>query len=255
MNGAEKIAIVGLGNLGWNLTRGLHQSGFHITQIIARNQEDNQRFSAKVGATLAPDIDALDNSADIIFLCLPDDALPEVASKINREAVIVHCSGSTPLLTSHKKSGVLYPFQTFTKFIPVEWKGIPIFIESDDPGLRSSLISIAENLSGNAKEVNRNQRQAIHISGVYGANFVNHVLFMAKEVLDKERLTFDVLSPLIHETVRKAFKHGPHSSQTGPARRNDEKVIAKHLAVLEDDKKLQTFYELFSNSIKNTYRS
>jgi predicted short-subunit dehydrogenase-like oxidoreductase (DUF2520 family) len=58
------------------------------------------------------------------------------------------------------------------------------------------------------------------------------------------------LLPLIEETARRIKNISPRQSQTGPAARNDEETIQKHLALLEKYPDLKKIYELFTASIK-----
>ena len=253
MSKSLKIAIVGLGNVGWNLVQRLDSKGYVITQIVAKKNDHRKKLAKTLDADLVKSVSDLDHKLDLIFLCIPDDQLQETAAKIESSAAIIHCSGSTPIIDANL-SGVFYPFQTFTKFFAVEWKGVPVFIESNDKNLRNKLLKIANDLTGNAKEVTFEQRQAIHMSGVFGANFVNHILYMAKSILDDKNIDFSVLEPLLEETVRKVFEHSPAGSQTGPARRGDIKMISKHLELLKNQGRLAEYYQLFSDDISTIYK-
>ncbi len=246
------IAIIGLGNVGWNLASRLHACGYSIKQVLTRHADADAGFLEQIGAETIKSVDELKDSIDLIFLCTPDDVLVEIAEGIDHHAILVHCSGSMPLLRQ-EHCGVLYAFQTFTKGIPVQWEGIPIFIESTDASVLEQLGEMAEALSGNVRTVDATQRKHIHISGVFGANFVNHILHEAKRVLDRSSLPFDVLEPLLHEVVRKAFEYGPKDAQTGPARRGDQRLIQKHLADLENDPNLHDLYKALSERITSTY--
>ena len=60
-------------------------------------------------------------------------------------------------------------------------------------------------------------------------------------------LPFDALKPLITTTIQKLDHLAPAQSQTGPAIRHDEEVIAAHLAMLDGDKR--EIYQLLTDSI------
>jgi predicted short-subunit dehydrogenase-like oxidoreductase (DUF2520 family) len=253
MSKSLKIGVVGLGNVGWNLVHRLDSKGYDVQQIVAKKNDHRKKLAKTLDADLIKSVSELDKKLDLIFLCIPDDQLQETASSIDSKSALIHCSGSTSLLDK-ELSGVFYPFQTFTKFFAAEWKGVPIFIEGNDKSLRDMLLKIANNLSGNANEVSFEQRQAIHMSGVFGANFVNHILFLAKSILDEKNIDFAVLEPLLEETVRKAFEHSPAGSQTGPARRGDNQMISKHLELLKNAGNLSEYYKMFSDDISSTYK-
>lgn len=258
MSKKPKIAVAGLGNLGWNLALRLFEQGYNVRQVVARKTQRRIKFAKGIEADLVESPSELKVKIDLLLVCVPDDKIlafvKEVSDK-NKEVAIVHCSGSTPLLKGiPNPTGVLYPFQTFTKFFSVEWREVPIFIESTDTALRNQLHRIGEDLSWNVREVSFEQRRAIHLAGVFGANFTNHLLYLTKIILEREKVPFEVLKPLMEETVRKAFEHGPVGAQTGPARRNDMKVIGKHLELLQDDPALERFYRFFTESIIEEYK-
>jgi predicted short-subunit dehydrogenase-like oxidoreductase (DUF2520 family) len=253
MTTSPEIALIGLGNLGWNLASRLHECGYNVAQVVAADTEPHQSFLKKIGAERLDSPRDLSPGVGLIFLCTPDDVLVSLANEIKHQATLVHCSGSTPLF-DRENTGVFYAFQTFTKYFPVPWEGIPIFIESENESIAQQLTSIALKMSGNARQATTAQRKAIHIAGVFGANFVNHIIYQAQTVLDEAKLPFEVLEPLLIETLRKAFEHGPAGSQTGPAKRGDHQLIAKHLAYLNTRPELQQIYALMSASIEQQYK-
>jgi len=48
------------------------------------------------------------------------------------------------------------------------------------------------------------------------------------------------LKPISRETAEKAMHLSPGKAQTGPARRNDLKIIESHLGLLKENPRLQT---------------
>jgi predicted short-subunit dehydrogenase-like oxidoreductase (DUF2520 family) len=102
--------------------------------------------------------------------------------------------------------------------------------------------------------VNSAERRALHVAAVLACNFSNHLLALAKDITDGENLEFDLLKPLIRETVRKALDADhPAEVQTGPARRNDTQVIENHLTYLRPYPNVARLYELLTKSIRQRY--
>ena len=64
-----------------------------------------------------------------------------------------------------------------------------------------------------------------------------------------KQLSPTILRPLIKETVSKIETLDPYSAQTGPALRNDQKTIAAHLEMLDEDRK--KIYTILTESIQN----
>jgi hypothetical protein len=82
-------------------------------------------------------------------------------------------------------------------------------------------------------------------------NFVNHVVYLAQNEAKKNELDWSLFEPLMTETIEKLKSLSPFEAQTGPARRNDEQIVQKHLGLLSGRKK--EIYELLSKSISETY--
>jgi hypothetical protein len=50
--------------------------------------------------------------------------------------------------------------------------------------------------------------------------------------LNEKNIPFDLLKPLIYQTVQKIENHHPKDVQTGPAIRNDIKTLENHREIL-----------------------
>jgi hypothetical protein len=85
-------------------------------------------------------------------------------------------------------------------------------------------------------------------------NFSNHLFHLAGKYLEKEEIPFSYLVPLIEETAQALEVKTPKEAQTGPAKRNDEQTIAKHIEMLNDDPELQHLYRLMSESITKHHK-
>ena len=72
---------------------------------------------------------------------------------------------------------------------------------------------------------------------------------LLQQLLAKDKLSLDLLKPLIEETVNKIKENKPSKVQTGPAARNDKKTMDAHLKLLSKEKNLQKIYALISKSI------
>ena len=91
----------------------------------------------------------------------------------------------------------------------------------------------------------------LHVAAVFVNNFTNHLFALAENYCKKEGIHFKELLPLIEETISRLENISPSTSQTGPAARNDEETIQKHLALLESHPQMKKVYEFLSASIKN----
>jgi len=68
---------------------------------------------------------------------------------------------------------------------------------------------------------------------------------------NKNNIAFNLLMPLIEETISRLHNYEPSAMQTGPAIRGDVKTMEKHLQMLNDFPQLKNIYSIMSESIKN----
>ncbi|MBR5608115.1 MAG: DUF2520 domain-containing protein, partial [Bacteroidaceae bacterium] len=139
-----------------------------------------------------------------------------------------------------------YPMQTFNKYNSVDFSQIPIFIESRTD--LDCLQHLASQLSQKVYELDGSRRKLLHVAAVFACNFSNHMYDLSSRILQEYDIPFDVMLPLIDETVRKVHLMSPKEAQTGPAVRYDQNVMHCHMQMLRDEK-MKRIYQLLSESI------
>jgi predicted short-subunit dehydrogenase-like oxidoreductase (DUF2520 family) len=252
----QKVSFVGAGNLAWHLAPALDNAGYPVREVYSQNPK---HAAALVGRLYEAHVNiSLDFSASasrIFVICVSDDAIQEVAQKIvlPDDAIVIHTSGSQPLSilddSGSQNMGVFYPLQTFSKAKKVDFKNVPIFVESEHAEVEKALVKMAKAISGNVKKINSDGRKALHIAAVFASNFSNHMLTIAKQVADENDLDFNVLKPLIAETLNKSLEIGPEKAQTGPAVRGDFEILERHMEFLRESPERAEIYKIISQHI------
>jgi len=247
-----KVVIIGAGNVATHLYQNFNKSKqIDVIQVFNRNIE-HLDFVKDITKRVS-DIEEI-QEADLYFLAIKDNAIIEIAAKLNtKKAIVAHTSGSVALeiLSGFDNYGVFYPMQTFSKNKPINFKEIPLCLEANSEKNLQFLKKVASMISDRVFEVNSEQRKALHVSAVFVNNFTNHLFTLASDFCKKEELPFEMLRPLIKETVNKLESLDPYSAQTGPAIRNDQKTISTHLEMLDDDRK--KIYTILTESIQNLH--
>ncbi len=250
-----KIIFLGAGNLATNLALELHQKNFEIIQIFSRTLDAAKNLAEKVNAQYTNRLEELSEQADLYILAIKDDAIGSLLENLSlKNKLIVHTAGSISIDIFKNKAlnyGVFYPLQTFTKNKKTDFSKIPICLEANSLENLQILKNVAQKLTSNVQILNSTQRKTIHLAGVFACNFTNHLLAIADEILENEQINLDILFPLINESIGKAQFEKPHKIQTGPAIRNDQKVLDSHLALLEKNTTFVEIYKLLSKSIFN----
>jgi predicted short-subunit dehydrogenase-like oxidoreductase (DUF2520 family) len=259
-----KITLIGTGNVAYHLGLRFKEKGIFLNQIVGRNEEKTASFSTLFQVPTTLDFSKIKTNSDIYIIAVNDSAIEEVASKLSQiidNQLVTHTSGSMPstvLAPYFTNYGSLYPLQTFSMGSEVDFDKIPVFInvKSNEVGLPPQyffdfLEKIARILSPNVHFLADEKRIALHVAAVFVNNFTNHLFQLGKEIMDKNDLPFDVLKPLIEQTVLTIQNQEPKAVQTGPAIRGDANTLIKHLGFLKNyPPQYQGLYKLFSESIR-----
>jgi len=174
-----------------------------------------------------------------------------------KRKLVVHTSGaasSGPIAKYFTKFGVFYPLQSFSKTRKIRFANIPICVYAGQPKDLEKLIDLGNQITNKVAIINDKERAILHVSAVIVNNFTNHLFYLGQQITTKEQIDFDLLKPLIEETVLKISDHSPLEMQTGPARRNDKKTIKKHLEYLKKFPNYPHLYTLLTKSIQDAYR-
>lgn len=243
------VIIIGSGNVAQHLIKSFAKSeAVNIVQVFARNYDSISHLLTLDKVT--NDFVTL-KKADIYIIAVSDNAIVEVSNQLNFEnKLVVHTSGSLDInaLNDNNKKGVFYPLQTFSKATNVNFKEIPIGLEAQNIEDYTLLETLAKSISNKVFNINSEQRKALHVSAVFVCNFVNHLYQIGNDICIENKLPFEILQPLIQETVNKILYLPPKEAQTGPAKRNDSETINTHLNFLSDENHKE-IYKLLTKSI------
>ncbi len=247
-----KVVCLGAGNVATHLIKGLYNKSFDIVQVYSRTVESASVLAKEVHAVPVTDLKDIIDDADLYIFALKDSVLEGVAAQIpSNNGLWIHTAGSVPMdvfsnYTVHY--GVLYPFQTFSKARDINWKEVPVFTEGSDTASHNKINAIAQQLSPKVFDLTSEKRQYLHLTGVFACNFTNYMYALSELFLRKAGVPFEMALPLIDETAAKVHTLTPEEAQTGPAVRYDEKIIDKHLHLIEDED-IKLLYKLISENI------
>jgi len=259
MDKVFNISCIGAGNVAGHLLPALFEAGHNIEQVISRSVGPGESLAKKVNAVFSKDVSDLNPGIEILFLTVPDHVLPDMISKLSGfKGIVTHTSGSVPLncfSRVHYPNGVLYPLQTFSSSREIDFNNIPIFIEGSDTRVLSVLSEISNQISSKVSELNSEQRAYLHLAAVFANNFPNHLITIAKDILQERGLEPALVNDLIRETFEKAIDTGATGTQTGPAVRGDIPTIKKHLKLLSFSTEFQSVYQYLTRSIQEYYKT
>jgi predicted short-subunit dehydrogenase-like oxidoreductase (DUF2520 family) len=251
------FAIIGSGNVATHFAIALDKNGHQVLQVYSRGFTNAQTLAQKVGANAITRLSQIHSSVEVIIIAVNDDAISIVLNDLNtyfpqKNPIIIHTSGTLPitiLSATAKNYGVLYPLQTLSKNVEINFLNVPIAVEANNEETQQTLLQIANSISNLVYTINSHQRKTLHIAAVFACNFTNYFYAIADNLLQQNHLNFDMLKPLIVETVNKILTNSPQQVQTGPAQRNDKGTMNNHLSALSQHPQYQLLYKLISDGI------
>jgi len=248
-----KISIIGTGNVATHIGTALKNAGHNIVDVTGRNADTTNELATLLSAKANFDIANFDSSAEVILLCVKDDAIGAVAALLPRsQRVVAHTSGFRSfnlLAVAGDNLGIFYPLQTMKKGVALDFKKVPILVEGSNETTATTLHTLAADISESIHSVNELQRQYIHVAAVFANNFTNHLWELAENILNEQNLNLDLLRPLIARSAENVAAHSPSQLRTGPAARGDFFTIDAHLNLLQNEAEMTAVYKVLTESI------
>ena len=250
-----KIIVIGSGNVAYHLIQAFCNTDATLF-VHARNEQALKILKQEFPSiTILSTYNLAPLNADLVLISVKDDILDCVFKQYTYapKTLVAHTSGTQIIENAsfHQNVGVFYPLQTFSKSNNVRWNKTPLLIEASVEEIEK-LEQAAALLQAPYFETDVEQRKHIHLTAVLASNFVNHLLGKAAIILKEHSIDYHILQPLVEATIYKAFTNNPFEVQTGPAIRNDNSTVRKHLSLLQSDKLLQNIYTDITESIQKT---
>lgn len=253
------ITIIGSGNLGTTLFYAFQNHTDYQVRIWGREMKSVSHIDDSMDVTFGQkNIQEVIQKADLIIISVLDDAVDKVSLQIPKSDryLVCHTSGasSIELLENHKRKGIFYPLYSFPNPTNQFERTTPLLLSADYDTDREILLDLASKISDNIHFADDQERLRYHTSAVFSNNFGNHMLSLAYQILNDDNLEKEVLLPIIKQSCENWANGKALQIQSGPAIRDDQKTMEKHLQLLEDEELTREIYMLISKSIQNMYK-
>ena len=249
-----RITIIGSGNVATHLALDLRQRGHIIDQIWSRNIEHAKLLADRVEAQPINDFSQLHTNANLYFLSINDDGLPDVAKQLHLgDALVLHNSGSTPidiLKDTSTRYGTVWSPQSFVRDVALECNTLPLCIEGCNKETEDQIEELFRPITPNIYRTTSEQRQYLHLGAVFVNNFTNGLYAVAQMLCEKHNVPFEILYPIILTTAKRAQWGDIRYQLTGPAVRGDEKTLETHRRLLAENKQMLATYNAFTRLLQ-----
>ena len=189
---------------------------------------------------------AVEDDADVVLICVPDTAIPEVARGIDPGPWVGHVSGATPLgaLEPHTRRFSVHPVQTFTRSRgPEQLDGAWAAVTAEDEDGRDVGFWLAETLGLKPFELADDVRPLYHAGAAIASNYLVTLHEVAADLFRAAGAPPDALVPLMRRTIDNGFE------LTGPIERGDwETVEAHRRAIRAARPELEPLYDVLAEA-------
>jgi len=176
-------------------------------------------------------IELRDDDGELVVLCVPDQAIAEVAAGIEAGPWVAHVSGATPLaaLDPHKRRFSMHPLQTFTLDRgPDQLDGAWAAVTAETDEARGLGHGLAETLGLRPFDLDDGARTLYHAGAAIASNYLVTLYRAASRLFEDAGAPPEALVPLMTRTIENGFQ------LTGPISRGDWAVVDAHLDALHD---------------------
>jgi predicted short-subunit dehydrogenase-like oxidoreductase (DUF2520 family) len=214
----KKIHIVGSGRVGSAVSARLRERGVELT----------------------------DGDAELVLLCVPDRAIPEVGQTIPIGPWIGHTSGATALaaLEPHEKRFGLHPLQSFVPSRgPEQLDGAYAAVTSEDDQGREVGFWLARELGLKPFALEDSERALYHAGAVMAASYLVTLHQASADLVEAAGAPPEALLPLMRQVIENDFE------LTGPAVRGDWETVEAHLAAIRERRPdLEALYQALADA-------
>ena len=184
--------------------------------------------------------------ADLVLLCVPDEAISEVAAGIAPGPWIAHMSGATGLaaLDPHERRFSLHPLQTFVlERGPEQLDGAWAAITGESDEALAAARELAGLLGVEPFELDDEDRPVYHAAAAFASSFLVTLHEVAAELIESAGAPAEALEPLMRRTMENGFRH------TGPLVRGDWQTVERHREAIRSRRpQLLPLYEALTDA-------
>lgn len=246
------IGFIGMGKVGSALAAYFDSKGLVLNGFYTLNNNNLSPIISSLDFQNYDTLKSLVESSEYIFITTQDTNIKEVAIEISKLSVsiksktILHCSGalSSEILDSCADKGAnvytIHPLQAFSGGLEDIAQLDKTFLTIEGPDFVYNKINqdILAPLGNPYLRINKSDKPLYHAAAVMLSNYmvtlVEEGLSYLKKIGFDEDTAISMMMPLMTGTLANISMKGSKDSLTGPIKRGDYSVVAKHISVIHD---------------------
>lgn len=206
--------------------------------------------SGRVGSAVAARLRerglAVGGDGGLVVICVPDDAIAEVAGGLDVGPWVAHVSGATSLsaLGPHRRRFSLHPLQTFTRARgPEQLDGAWGAVTAETDEARAAGFWLAETLGLRPFELGDGARALYHAGAAVASNYLVTLHEVASDLFRAAGAPPEALVPLMRRTIENGFE------LTGAIERGDWNTVEAHRRAIRAARpELEPLYDVLAEA-------
>jgi predicted short-subunit dehydrogenase-like oxidoreductase (DUF2520 family) len=206
--------------------------------------------SGRVGSAVAARLRerglAVGGDGGLVVICVPDDAIAEVAGGLDVGPWVAHVSGATSLsaLGPHRRRFSLHPLQTFTRARgPDQLDGAWGAVTAETDEARAAGFWLAETLGLRPFELGDGARPLYHAGAAIASNYLVTLHEVAADLFRAAGAPPEALVPLMRRTIENGFE------LTGAIERGDWNTVEAHRRAIRAARpELEPLYDVLAEA-------
>lgn len=239
------VGVVGAGRVGAVLAARLRAAGWAVAAVSGTSVASQLRIDTLLPGVTVASPSAVVESAEVVILAVPDDALVDVAEQlapyVHPGQYVLHTSGrhglaALDVVTARGARPIaLHPAMTFTGTDVDLARGCVFGVTADDDN-RQFAARLVGALGGTIEWIDEENRVAYHAALAHGANHLNTLVSQAMDQLRSAGVgdPAALLRLLLEASLDNTLAYGD-AALTGPVARGDVETVRAHLGALERD--------------------
>ena len=243
------IGIIGAGRVGTTMGKYITIHGGKVQGFYSRTTDTAREAAQFCNTDYFKDLDSLIEVSDTLFITTTDGAIKDVwdciATKNVKGKVICHFSGSlsSDIFSNKESTGAfvcsVHPIYAFSnKFTAYQNLTEALFTVEGDAKALECMQEVFKLLPNQVVQIPTETKAKYHAAASVASNQVTGLVWMAVELLKESGITeetaYQMLEPLVKNSVSTIFSQGCKEALTGPIERGDCETVQKHLNVLEN---------------------
>jgi predicted short-subunit dehydrogenase-like oxidoreductase (DUF2520 family) len=240
-----RVGLIGPGRAGQALVRLLPPLKYELGPVLSRTLTSARRVTREIRLGVPTDNYQDFARCDLILIAVPDDAIPEVATRLAgvsfsfHRKTVFHTSGAlesavlAPVRARGAAIASLHPLQTFGRRV-LSLAGVYFAIEGDERALRLAQTLVTD-WQGKVLRLRPGQKALYHAAATFASPLFTPLLQAAVVLMGKAgvapKTAIQALRPLLLTTLEN-FTHTGKQSWTGPLARGDVQTVHRHLEAL-----------------------